>query len=107
MITTRYFTIITSILAICIAYFFLAFNPNQLVTLKSAFPFIESTFFKQSISNSAANLKQVQGEMAESASNENWKTAKSIYEFKAHDINGELIDLSKYQYVLWIYFLYH
>lgn len=31
------------------------------------------------------------------SSDESWKNAKSIYEFKAKDIEGNEIDLSKYK----------
>lgn len=38
-------------------------------------------------------------EMATASNDESWKNAKAIYEFKANDIDGNLIDLSKYKLV--------
>ena len=83
MTTISYFNlkiIITSLIVICTAYLFLVIYPTA--NLKT----ILSDLFKRELSTKMAT-----------ASGESWKNAKTVYEFQAKDIDGNLVDLSKYK----------
>jgi hypothetical protein len=78
------YKIILSIIAFCIAYIlFLVFNSSS-ISSNLIFPF---TYFSTS--------SIVTNKMA--AADENWKHAKTIYEFSAKGIDGNEVDLSKYK----------
>lgn len=40
---------------------------------------------------------ETESKMAEASNNEDWKNAKTIYEFTAKDIDGNLIEFNKYK----------
>ena len=69
------------ILVLCVAFFLFYTDPSAYV------------FYFRSKNN---NQNIEKNEMA-AASDNSWKEAKTIYEFKANNIDGELVDLSKYK----------
>ena len=78
-------TFLASILVLSFAYLIVVFN-------KSITSSIEGKLF---FSTNSAHNKQPDSEMAEGG--DDWKNAKSIYEFKAPDINGNMVELEKYK----------
>jgi hypothetical protein len=90
-----------SILVLTCAYT-LSLVINSPVSRNLIFPF--SYFSTQSLpvnnkqSQDNVNLDQKRMAAADSTS-DSWKNAKTIYEFSATDIDGNLVDLSKYKYI--------
>jgi hypothetical protein len=73
-----------------------AFWLSNMTSISSS---LEKALFSTSSSiqlnkNTSKEVKK-SDEMAEGG--DNWKNAQSIYEFKASDINGNIVDLSKYK----------
>ena len=82
------FKFLSSIIVLSIAYLlFLVFNSS--ISSNLIFPF---TYFSTS---SIVQSNPTDNNMA--AADENWKHAKTIYEFSAKDIDGKEVDLSKYK----------
>jgi hypothetical protein len=79
---------ISSLIVLSIGYLlFLVFNSSS-ISSNLVFPF---TYF----STSSVVQNNPSDKMA--AADENWKHAKTIYEFSAKDIDGKDVDLSKYK----------
>ena len=78
---------LVSFLVLCIAcVIFLALNSTGV--LNNLFPATRLETFQQALSTNP-------NEMAEALNS--WKTANSIYEFQAKDIDGNTVDFSKYK----------
>jgi len=83
---------LTSIIVLSFAYFILVFNSSISSTLEKA---LFSTSSSNQFVNSNSKEATVKEQMAEGGVD--WKNAQSIYEFKAPDIDGNIVDLSKYK----------
>ena len=103
------FIIVTSLslFVLSLAYFISVTKPNLLnhiyqANLPAFFTTLSSSSSSQTSNNintnqqkSASSKDETTDEMA--ASNESWKNAKNVYEFEAKDIDGNVIQLSKYK----------
>ena len=84
------FKFLSSIIVLSIAYLlFLVFNSSFSISSNLILPF---TYFSTS---SIVQNNPTDNNMA--AADDNWKHAKTIYEFSAKDIDGKEVDLSKYK----------
>jgi len=83
---------LASIIVLSFAYLILVFNSSISSSLEKALFSTSSSI--QSHKNTPKEAK-ISDEMAEGG--DNWKNAQSIYEFKAPDIDGKIVDLSKYK----------
>ena len=76
----------SSIIILSFAYLIIVFS-------KSISNSIERSFFF----SASANKNDIKPEKEMAEGGNDWKNAKTIYEFKAPDINGNMVDLEKYK----------
>lgn len=81
-----YVLLISSLIIIVLSLYFSAFNNSKFS--------ISTVLFS---TGNLANKKAEENNNMAAASDESWKNAKTIYEFKAKDIDGKEVDLSKYK----------
>lgn len=82
----------TSIIVLSFAYFIVVFNSSISSSLEKAF---FSTSPVTQFTKTESKETTVKDDMAEGGVD--WKNAQSIYDFKAPDIDGNMVDLSKYK----------
>jgi hypothetical protein len=83
---------LASIIVLSFAYLILVFNSSTSSSLEKA---LFSTSSSIQLNKNTPKEVKNSDEMAEGG--DNWKNAHSIYEFKAPDIDGNIVDLSKYK----------
>ena len=79
-------TFLASILVLSFAYLIIVFNKSISNSIERSFSFSTST-----------NNNNIDSEKKMAEGGNDWKSAQTIYEFKAPDINGNMVDLEKYK----------
>ena len=87
--------LVASILVLSFAYFILVLNPST--SKLTAQIFSTQTNTNDLSQKPDKNTDKMAESNAASDNSDNWKNAQSIYEFTAPDIEGKMVEMSKYK----------